>query len=466
MDLAGVLRVAAYERTLGDLRAAANEVFATLSTEQHAWARDFVLQWSDDRAGNLSALSNDAAAACADAGVTNILVTPPVAAEDAPHGMPIAAIHSSFALIPAWSQGGVTVGVAMERLKSLDGITSLQCLPQPGQPHMDALGRFARHEETGELLIVRTASETLPGGSRPSIALVCHFLNLSTTRQKHTSIHCDFEQLAARPKVPASFAETAVSCEVSFHEHDCSVCHTWKGDETFGGCGCSLALNRPSSSIDFSEFQTNGKHLYTECTGSCAIYMRPLGETADPFQMFQLLAATSTRQLSGKERLQFVTSLRELAIRQQLSKSFACRGIPSTAAAALQSFVETMDADLFASSEPLGETAAIQWPSSDAPTVINVSDQKRSTSCSPRRECFEKAASTAAHLEKQRRNKASAARSNQRRKERTQQLQTTLDEIRLKEGVLRAKYAAVAADNAVLKSRAANAWVSGVKSAL
>lgn len=69
----------------------------------------------------------------------------------------------------------------------------------------------------------------------------------------------------------------------------------------------------------------------------------------------------------------------------------------------------------------------------------------------------------AARLERQRKNRLAASKSNARRKERRETLERNLREVRAREQELKSRHATVLARNTELKDRAANVWVSKMK---
>lgn len=464
------------EQTLSVVRIVARDAFALLQGEERAWARDFVLRWDDDNSGNVTALSNDSAAATADVFSSAVICSQPMIGPEV--AAPLAAVQSNIVLVPSWNQNGVVVGVVVERLEAMNGLPSVEGLPQPGEPHMDAVGRFARSEETGELLVIRTTFETSQSNARLPVVLICHFKFEGTTVLHHSSIHCDATRLSMRPKLPSTFVESAVCCEISGQNRDCAFCWRRKDSGEKNRCSCTLTLSRPSGGLDFSQFKANGRIIFGEFVGPSVIYIRPIHKTASIFQKLTVQTSTSTCELPKALSDSLLTTMRGVGVRSQLTKGFACRGVPLAASQVLQSVLGALDPAYFLSSETLqndrycpdtpydvGMEGRLTCSLDGITEICDLPryDQRLETAEVQMRGSAQEFHASFAQLERRRKNKEAAVRSNQRRKERKEKLEKDLKGAREKEAILRRQHASLLACNSALKTRAANAWMSSIK---
>jgi hypothetical protein len=483
--------------------------FAMLDHPSRAWARDFVLGgWDSDPAGDVSALSNPVAMGQGDAADFFAAGKLPDDEE------PTASMCASQCLwVPAWSGDGVVVGVCCDLLKGVSGFSGVPTMPSGGATVLTC-GRFARDERTGETFVVSSelSASGCPSGS---LVTVLYMRNESSTRRRHVFLQCDRAQLAWRPKVAASFAETAVFCESTLADRACPVClQAPVGDAR---CGCEVPFALPSGPLDFTKFRANSVLNCGHFTGLSRLSVRsPEGPTA-PFSCTSVPTLMATSSQGDPSFNSIAVMLQSLVLQERIGTGSVSRGLPGAAVGAgvapllsapgapsPPAALAICDGDAEAPLDivqvlgdlereeshpglpPLDPVVCLipdGRPSADEHAAVRLSsvsstgqsvdaascDEPRSVNSAPAASLSGEGrtpppdARGVAKLERQRRNRLAATRSNARRKARREELEQNLEQARERERELLQKHAAVLACNAALKERAAQVWVSKMR---
>lgn len=465
------------------------------------WARKFLLEsWDNDPCGDVAALSNPVAFGHSESQHVRIVAAlPPIAVLSADarqsamtSASPVVANNIGFFWLPAWSQDDLTVGIVVQRTVPVEHLSSIDTLPNPGEAGTLAIGRFARVNSTGETLMISKVPRSSSSlGGRPMVA-VTYLRNVSTVKREHLFMHCDYALLSKSEQVPLSFARSVVFAERSIANRRCCVCEEEPLAEK--PCACVMKFSPPARSLDFTSFRANGKCNYGQFTAVSTVYVRP--PTASYLGVRSMSSLVTTTELPGARGESISSTLQTLAI-QERSKHVAVvscplfngakallsatreqsndsHHVPRVQPGAANHTATFADAELTHDFGSMAEVASRQWilESPDANPGSGVLDSGLPSPLDsqdflqdpvpqlidvptkvPRRLTVDdlERARASAKAERQMRNRLSAAKSNQKRRDHRDALRTLLKEAREKEAQLRNIHATLSARNAVLK---------------
>jgi Basic region leucine zipper len=202
---------------------------------ENDWARDFVLAPDADPAGDVAMLANPVAFAHAVAGASSGVGIPSPSRNTADQ------LFSSvdYVMIPAWSQRSIAVGIAVFRIN--DVLCSLTGLVERAR---FAIGRYVKDLRTLETLFVSRSVDHPTRLPRPS-AITSIYSQRFTSAAQRTHFHafCDPVLFAA-----GRYVESVQLSATGTLFRDCPIC--CKPPEC--ACGCQLSTINPKSSLDFS----------------------------------------------------------------------------------------------------------------------------------------------------------------------------------------------------------------------
>jgi hypothetical protein len=159
-----------------------------LLQDGRGWAFQFVLSgWDDDAAGNLAALSSNFSVLSGD--VTDFVVTatpPPHPGDRQPSPC---ACNVEALWVPSYSLGGVTVGVVVEDVEAIAGFANIPSMPQPGEPRVRAVRRFARDDATGVLFCLCWTSRSVKGNDWKPMATLSHLRSVTSCESLAIFLH-------------------------------------------------------------------------------------------------------------------------------------------------------------------------------------------------------------------------------------------------------------------------------------
>jgi hypothetical protein len=534
------------------IRPAVDAAFAMLLRHGREWARDFVLGgWDDDAAGDVAALSNHFALRSGDAPEMLVVASLPAAA-----GAPLtsAACHVGGLWVPVWSQGGVTCGVVVEKVQAVPGFANVDSMPQPGEPEVLAVGRFARDERSGEGICLSKSSRSAQSAGGKAMATIWHWKTESSTRRSAVFLHCDYAALSCEPKVPASFVTTTILADVCLSERACPVC----GREAIPQvCRCEIPFRAPRSALDYTHFKHNSVFHLGRFASRSHVFMRPAGDLLSPLQPAVIPTSLTLSATPEPQFDRFAHSMQTLGIQERLLSSAIPRSVTEASLfTGWRQALSSESADMYAVDArgfdmlvpmaeeycpvdcPLsvgsstgaltpmyvtaGDQSSFLYVCDDAPKGLfdegavevelfpeaidnplkeqeklavfdfgtkpdfdclylfssTISEEKVLSESQPsesqpwKSQPSERQApegrqiagpKDAAKLERQRKNRLAAARSNERRRERRLAMNQELESLRLKERELCKKHEAVLACNSLLKERAAQMWLGQVR---
>lgn len=273
--------------------------------------------WDNDAAGDLAALSSGVALRSGDAPEMLIVALLP--------SVPPAACHVGALWVPTWSQGGVTVGVLVNKIGAVPGFANVASLPQPGEPKVLAFGRFARCERTGEVISVAKASRSAEATGGKPMVTVCHWKNSDSKRRWGLFMHCDYSALSNKPKVPASFVDATVFADVTNAERACPVCG--REPSALVTCKCLIPFVSPRDPLDYSHFRRNGTYQLGRYSSRSSVFSRPYANLLTSLQSMQLPTVITLSAAADSDYDQIATSLQALGIQDRLTSLSVPRGV-------------------------------------------------------------------------------------------------------------------------------------------
>jgi hypothetical protein len=233
-----------------------DSVLSLLSRREATFAREFFFHGSDVP-GNISIITNPASlahASVAEAAFT--MVAPRYAHPAAQHFSPTS-LTKSLVLVPCFSASNVTVGACIAKA---DG----DMLGKAGFVLNEiALGRFVRDEETSETLIIL---HSLRAHEVESPIIINSFRHVSSTAHESISIICKQEKFGTGP-----MADSVIAFCCANEVRHCPVC----GKLPVSRCGCTIPMVPMRHSMDFESVSQNmATHHYARWTGTSNILFR------------------------------------------------------------------------------------------------------------------------------------------------------------------------------------------------
>lgn len=320
------------------LAAAVDAAFAILETPDRSWAREFVLDgWDGDPGGDCAALCNPLALRCGEAneswGRAETLHSG-AAAVSAP-SVPSSAVsvgwHSNSVRIPAWSHAGLTVGMAIETCYASANDSAQASTGAPSVPFRQRLsiGRFARDESSGEMLVVAREIPSPASQHVATMVTVKYVRNSSTRDRDFLWMHCDYAALrAVRNAASASaFYSASVMCNVTKDiTRACPLCRMALPEAA--RCNCRLPRSSPRGPTDFSNFRANGLFDLGEWKGVSSFYF---AQGPGRLSRSKTFMSETTTAYADSEHTRLSNQLQSLAIQERLLAGAFCKPSPSMA---------------------------------------------------------------------------------------------------------------------------------------
>lgn len=221
-----------------------NSAFEILRRPGNDWLSDFVLPSTEDPAGDVSMLSNPLPLSSALLASMEGEWMPGISPEKK---------FVDFVLIPAWNVGPLTIGMSL--CHATDSICA-----ETGAPNLQvfSLGRFVYDARTAETLIISKplsdagimAEEGAAGLPHYRTGtVIVHKRHATPKRQEHFFASCDDEMFWNGNIADSILYSESFSSEKAV----CAVCG--KTNNQF--CTCVMLLPTPKSALDFSGFRKN-----------------------------------------------------------------------------------------------------------------------------------------------------------------------------------------------------------------
>jgi hypothetical protein len=271
--------------------------------------------WDDDAAGDVAALSNRFALRSGDAPEMLVVASLPAAAGAPPTPT---ACHIGGFWVPVWSQGGVTCGVVVKKFQPVLGFANVYSMPQPGEPEVLAVGRFARDERSGEGICLSKSSRSAQSAGGKAMATIWHWNTESSTRRSAVFLHCDDAALSCRPKVAASFVATTILADVCLSNRACPLCG---GEAIPQVCRCEMPFQAPRSALDHTQFKHNSVLHLGRFASRSQVFMRPAGDLLSPLQTAVIPTSMTLSATPEPQFGNFVLSMQTLGIQERLQSS-------------------------------------------------------------------------------------------------------------------------------------------------
>lgn len=219
-----------------------------LSCPENAWAADFVFSISKDPAGDVSMLTNPIPLASAVAGSVH---------GDSTMKRPLPSTVVNYVMIPAWSIGSITVGISVAR------VSNSSCPISGKTVVLYNMGRFVRDERSAETLMINTslvdsALQLHPQDMHPSCAMI-YLRHDSSTARYHFFASCNGDLF-----FNGKHAESVMYAESVLHYRICPVCFA----SPYMSCNCSIPFQVPKTCLDFSAFVPNSLSHMGKFTGT------------------------------------------------------------------------------------------------------------------------------------------------------------------------------------------------------
>jgi hypothetical protein len=205
-----------------------------LHRPENEWARDFVLAPDADPAGDMAMLANPVAFAHAVAGESSGVRVPSLSRNTSDQLF----TSVDYVMIPAWSQRSTAVGIAVFRIN--DALCNVTGLVERAR---FAIGRYVKDLHTLETLFVSRSVDHPTRLPRPNITSIYSERFTTATERTHFYAFCNPVLFAA-----GRYVESVQLSATGTLFRDCPVCQ--RPPEC--ACGCQLRKINPKSSLDFS----------------------------------------------------------------------------------------------------------------------------------------------------------------------------------------------------------------------
>jgi hypothetical protein len=245
-----------------DLPALLDSVLALLARREAAFAREFFFHGFDVPA-NLSIITNPAS--LAHASVTSSLSTmvAPAYAHPAAHQFTPTSMDKAIVLVPCFSASDISVGACIAKAQG-------DMLGKVGFPLNEmTMGRFVRDERTGETLVI---SQTVQAGTDSPVIVMC-LRHKSSTAHENISVLC-----RKTPFCEGAMANSVIALCYAMESRNCPVC----GKLAIARCHCELRMTPLRHSMDFEAIAQNmATHHHASWTGTASILFRKRPSDSD-----------------------------------------------------------------------------------------------------------------------------------------------------------------------------------------
>jgi hypothetical protein len=222
-----------------DIKQHVDAAFSLVDVPENAWAHSFVLDNSPS--GTIQMMTNPMAIANAvTARVSDVCFNDGDSSTSPSASCYDRNLDIEGLIVPAFSSGDVSVGVGVHR------IAPASSRPIPSSQYSNSVGRVARCDLTGEMLMVKSTPSCTANPSGQ--VQILHMRHASTRQRERRLIICD-PDLFATGDVAGSVLMVSHSIESRF----CPTCNASPSVE----CACAISTVRSRHPFDFASVFTN-----------------------------------------------------------------------------------------------------------------------------------------------------------------------------------------------------------------